>query len=67
MSLDGNVDNSDFVVRFVCLGVGFHIGDILHHFHSLHHASEHSVLVVQPGLKEATKISHMYVYMCATC
>lgn len=48
--LDGNVDDADVLVRFVCLWVDLDIGDPLHHLHPFCSSSKHGVLVVQPRL-----------------
>ena len=49
--LDGNADDPDVIIGFVCLGVGFAVANILADFHTLNNSSEHSVLVIKPGLK----------------
>lgn len=48
--LDGNVDNADVLVWFVCLWVDLDVGDPLHHLHPFRGPSKHRVLVVQPRL-----------------
>lgn len=52
VSLNSNADDVDVFVWFVCLWVDFGVGDPLDGFHSFDASSEHSVLVVQPGLRE---------------
>ncbi len=53
--LDGDIQNSNFVVRFVCFRVGLHVGDILHDVHASHHSSKDRVFVVQPRLQGSKK------------
>ena len=50
-SLDGYVDDADVFVWFVGLGVNFDIGDPLDRLHAFRTSPKHSVLVVEPRLR----------------
>lgn len=60
-SLDSYVDDVNVFVWFLSLGVYFGIGDPLDHLHAFGAPSEHSVLVVQPGLQEREQRRGTYV------
>lgn len=55
VSLNGDTDDVDVLVRFVGLWVDFAVGDPLDSFHSFCASSKHGVLVVQPGLRGETQ------------
>lgn len=44
--LDGDVNDADVFVRFVCFRVDFEVGDPLNHLHSFGTPSKHGVFVV---------------------
>lgn len=58
VSLDCHADDPDIIVRFVCLGIGLHVAQVLHHLDTLEHSPEHCMLVVQPWLKEDKNEEH---------
>lgn len=50
---NSDTDNSDIIVRFVCLWIRFHFANLLDCLHTFSTSTKHGVFVVQPRLQNA--------------
>lgn len=48
--LDSDIYDADVLVRLICFGIDFNIGNPLHNLHSFGHSSKYGMLIIKPGL-----------------